>query len=389
MYCVFQDNDVIKKKDHQCEMDTAKNILLKEKNALKRKAVDTDIPIPKIYKRAKIGMTEQGLNFVTEIPRFSNLKSGLYNARNKAVGTKKTVFKNLKEVEVPKKFYDLTLSDYNDGTTRIILFCSEESRALIRETKEFFVDATFHSCPKPFYQLLSIHGDFGSTEFLINTRPLIYALMPNKKQISYDIVFQMIKSQLPELEINLIHCDFEIAMWNAILKVYPNTNIKGCYYHWNRNMWRMGKKLEHKRKDEKRIVGLCATLPLLPKELIIKGWQYIRSEYESIHLKMPKFVAYVGRLLKKPHDNISVFGLRHRTNNVLESFHSALNKCLNKNVTLLRLLNVIVDNEKLTETKIPNKRKNQYIIRDDAIRQTMLQCVTGEISIGHALEKLR
>lgn len=79
-------------------------------------------------------------------------------------------------------------------------------------------------------------------------------------------------------------------------------------------------------------------------------------------------MAYVERLLKKPHDNISVFGLRHRTNNVLESFHSALNKCLNKNVTLLRLLNVIVDNEIFIESKIPNTRKKQYIIRDDVIR---------------------
>lgn len=61
-------------------------------------------------------------------------------------------------------------------------------------------------------------------------------------------------------------------------------------------------------------------------------------------------MAYVERLLKKPHDNISVFGLRYCTNNHLESFHSALDKCLNKNVTLFRLLNVIVDNEILLIT---------------------------------------
>lgn len=194
------------------------------------------------------------------------------------MGIKKTVFKYLKEVEVPIKFNDFILSDYNDGKTRIIFFCSKESRALIRKTKEFFVDATFYSCPKQFYQFLSIHGDFGSTELSVNARPLIYALMPNKKQISYDIVFQMIKSQLPELEINVVHCDFEISLWNAILKVYPNINIKGCYYHWNRNMWRMGKKLEHKRKDERRIVCTLCNFTTSTKRINIKrvAIHYIR-----------------------------------------------------------------------------------------------------------------
>lgn len=254
--------------------------------------------------------------------------------------------------------------------------------------KEFFVDATFHSCPFPFYQLLSIHGDFGSNENTTNTRPLIYVLMPNKMQTTYATVFHLIKSQLPELEFKIMHCDFEIALWNGLLEVYPNTSIKGCFYHWNRNMWRMGKKLGHKNKDEKQIIGMCSILPLLPKEWILDGWQYIQSEYDAINLTMPEFMAYVQRLLKKPIDTISVFGQRHR-NNIMESFHSTLNKRLNKNVTLLRLLNILIENESFINTGIPNRRRKQYLIRDDKIRQTMMLLITGEISVGHALEKLR
>lgn len=71
----FQDNDVIKIKERKYETDTTKNILVMELNALKRQAFATDFSVPKIYKKAKKEMEQQGLNnFVTEISGFLSLK---------------------------------------------------------------------------------------------------------------------------------------------------------------------------------------------------------------------------------------------------------------------------------------------------------------------------
>lgn len=84
-----------------------------------------------------------------------------------------------------------------------------------------------------------------------------------------------------------------------------------------------------------------------------------------------------------------MFGQRHRTNNVLESFHSKLNKVFNKNVTLLRLLNFVSRDEKFYKLQTPIKRNRKYANRDGVIRHIMMQFLNNNISLGHAMEKLR
>lgn len=151
------------------------------------------------------------------------------------------------------------------------------------------------------------------------------------------------------------------------------------------------KKLNHKCKEEGRIVGLCAIIPLLPENSILDGWEYIKTEYKESGLRMSRFMTYVNYLLKKRNylKIISVFGQRHRTNNVLESFHSKLNKVFNKNVTLLRLLNFVSRNEKFNKLQTPIKRNRKYVNRDGVIRHIMMQFLNNNISLGHAMEKLR
>jgi hypothetical protein len=65
-----------------------------------------------------------------------------------------------------------------------------------------------------------------------------------------------------------MHCDFEKGAMNGIRAVYPGIQLKGCYYHWNRALWRKGKKLGLKSKSDKRIIVLAAALPLLPPQNI-------------------------------------------------------------------------------------------------------------------------
>lgn len=372
-------------------MDFEKNLILMEKSKLRDEAEKGDLPIPRIYKNSICEMQDQGLNLVTSMFTFSNVKSGLYHARNKAVGAKKTVFRYFKEVEVPEIHLKNFLCEFNEGGQRMLIFCSSESQTLLEETREFFIDGTFQSCPRPFYQLLTIHGDFGSTEKTVHTKPLIYVLMPDKKQQTYIALFELLKIKLPNLKIDRLHCDFEIALCNAVTETFPTVSVKGCFYHWTRNMWRKAKQLGHKSKHERRIVGLCAILPLLSEEWILDGWNYIRTEYKESGLEMSRFMTYVSHLLKKRNHLkiISVFGLRHRTNNILEAFHSKLNKVLTKNVTLLRLLNFLTKNEKFHALQPPSKRNKKYANQDASIRNIMLQFMNGHITLGHAMEKLR
>lgn len=134
----------------------------------------------------------KGLNFATDVdlPKYESLKTGLYNLRNINAGVKKTCFQNVHEVEIPNTMTDFTLADYSYNGNRIIIFCLPEMLCTLTKIKHVFCDGTFRSCPPPFHQILSIHGDVDSTMTNNNVIPLLYILMTNRTKKSYSLVFQ-------------------------------------------------------------------------------------------------------------------------------------------------------------------------------------------------------
>lgn len=371
-------------------------MIIKEIDKLKKEVTKSDKPITQLYDETCNAFQNKGLHFVASLPPLSSVQHCLYDTRNKALGVLKTVFQRFEEVQVPANFSDFILADYYYEGTRIILFCSPNCRQITGKIREFFGDATFKSCPLPFAELYSIHGDVGSTADTTNVIPLIFALMPNKKQKTYETLFRLIKSTLPNWCPNIFHCDFELAAINALIEIFPNTQLKGCYYHWSRAVWKKAKALGFtKRKGHKRIIGLTAVLPLLPIEEIVRGWEYVKAE--SINLAMQKFINYLNKFWLKfffP-KMLSVYGLRHRTNNVLEGWHSKINKRLTKgSVTLARLLKLLKEFQNINIFKKQqinkgSKRTKIAIDNDDHIMNILLQFINGEISVGYTLEKLR
>lgn len=197
---------------------------------------------------------------------------------------------------MPLKFRESVLADYYDNGNRIIVFCwlDPDARKNIKFVKEIFMDGTFSSCPDPFEQLYIIHGDVGSSFNSNKVRPLFFALMTDKKTSSYYILFSLIKSQLPDFTPTKVHCDYEKAPINALTEIYKDIQVKGCFYHWSKSVWKRAKLLGHtKSKAEKRIIALTAALPLIPHTLIREGWEYIKSE--SLNMEMSKFINYIDR----------------------------------------------------------------------------------------------
>lgn len=369
-----------------------------EISKLKQTIQESDRPIPQLYDDKLMQLKNSGYDLVTDLPTFNSVKHSLYDARNKGAGVSKTVFTNVMEVVIPIKYNKFILADYYYNETRIILFCNEDSRELITKTSEFFMDGTFKSCPSPFTQLFTVHGDVNSSTETNGVVPMLFALMSNRKADSYVVLFSIIKSQIPEFHPVKIHCDFELATMNAVRHMFPTAKIIGCYYHWCRCVWRKAKSLGHtKYKAERRIVQLTAALPLIPEKLLTEGWTYIKNECGD-EIKMAKFINYIQRFwINKPylHNVISVFGERYRTNNVLEGWHSKLNRLLNKNtVTVMRLLNVLFQLETVSKIKYRTnaniiKRRKSRIVNDYVITRVQMQLTIGEISLGHALDKLR
>lgn len=65
----------------------------------------------------------------------------------------------------------------NDETTRIIIFSNSNLDCLCNTVDEIFVDGTFKSCPKYFYQLYSVHSSKNG-----NYVPVLFVLLPSKSE---------------------------------------------------------------------------------------------------------------------------------------------------------------------------------------------------------------
>jgi hypothetical protein len=110
--------------------------------------------------------------------------------------------------------------------------------------------------------------DLSSCGEYTNIVPVIYALLPNKKEDTYRRLFSLVREVL-NIDICKFKCDYEKALINAFKTVFPRAVVTGCYYHYNHAIWKRGRELEV--KDE--IVRHTANLPLLPIKHIDAGWR--------------------------------------------------------------------------------------------------------------------
>lgn len=392
---------------HSHAPDFAKNILDQKLHEVKQNisATEASKSVPRIYKEAIGSMKDDGLDLIKKIPNFKNIKSTLYKKRNDAVQMQKIIFNDLNEVTVPPKFIPFVLADYSHQDYRIIIFSAGDMRHLMSTLEDFLGDGTFKSCPKPFLQLYTVHADFGSQNVTTNIVPVVYALMSHKDQKSYEILFNMIKSQIPDWKPKTYKSDYEIAAMKAIKKIFPEVTVKGCFFHYNQAVWKKGAALKlTKSKLLKRQVALSAVLPLIPDSEILNGWAYIASESPNDE-QSKKFRLYMIKQWIKPRDaefrkTWCVFGERHRTTNFLEGWHHALNNAVGKKKPNINMLLVILQKDadfyRVISQQIHNQlsptlnsRTKTNILKDEYISTCQMQFVAGEITVGHLLEKLR
>ncbi|XP_028172984.1 uncharacterized protein LOC114361950 [Ostrinia furnacalis] len=167
--------------------------------------------------------------------------SANYKHRNKSLETKKIRFFQLKDVCIPGKFKDLLFADYYEKSTRILVFCSKEGR-------EFMLS----------YQI-------------------------KNKVPTYETLFRLCKSQVPELEPEKVTTDFEISAMNAVKNVFPNAKSQGCLFHFKQAVLRNAKKNDiNKSKLWKCHVRQCMALSYLPTQFVADGWLYILENQHDI-----------------------------------------------------------------------------------------------------------
>lgn len=96
---------------------------------------------------------------------------------------------------------------------------------------KIFLDGTFKANPRMFKQLYTIHGKYCGQIF-----PLIFCLLPDKSQATYQRLFTNLKnianSQGMNFQMKNAMMDFESAAMKTFEKVFPQTALKGCFFHY-------------------------------------------------------------------------------------------------------------------------------------------------------------
>jgi hypothetical protein len=122
------------------------------------------------------------------------------------------------------------LADSGKEMNRILIFGRKMGLNILERSKTWFVDGTFSVSPSLFAQVYVILA-----EDVGGIHPVIYALLPNKKNETYRKLFEMLLNLNPGLLPHSISIDFEIAAISAIKDAFPQVNIHGCYYHLTKN----------------------------------------------------------------------------------------------------------------------------------------------------------
>ena len=207
---------VLKKtKEHTCAPDVAKCEVEICVYKAKKRSREEYKPVTQIFREELMSATNKGLDFVTQIPTFSNVKQQLYSARHVSLGID-TLPKHRNDIIIPEKYQDFVLAD-EVCDERILIF-SLDGGILLGHGTCFFGDGTFKSCPLLFDQLYTIHMDIGSTREQTRIIPVIYALLPNRKEATYTKLYNILRSKIPSFKPQEFHLDFEMAAINGLKK---------------------------------------------------------------------------------------------------------------------------------------------------------------------------
>lgn len=255
--------------------------------------------------------------------------------------------------------YNVTLSNekflqFDSGETdsnRILMFYTQAHLKQLCSSRVIFGDGTFKVCPKPFYQLYTFH-----TEVFGHVFPAVYALTMRKDEATYNTMLTHLKQHASEMNWNFspsyFMLDFEMAAFNAVKRVLPNSIAKGCLFHYDQSVWRQasstyGLKVPfNENKEVRDTIHKLMALPFIKVEDVVETflnigdnlpesegveglWDYIDVNYVRGRPKRGRREAIPPRFnIEAWNVHVSVLENVHRTNNHVESFHAKFLKMI-------------------------------------------------------------
>lgn len=334
-------NRVLRSSQHTCAIDPKKQEVFKAMVALKKDVCEDLGSVQSLYEKHTDPIKASNSSYIDVLPDFKNVEDGLYKLRKRHLECNKISFSKLSEVQVPKILANNFLLCDDDMEEKILIFCSPTARKFIQNgDSDFYLgDGTFNTAPPPFYQLYTLHLDLGSNDKTNNVVPVIYGLLPNKSQRTYVRFFELLTTRL-NIHMKTFKCDFELAVINAVQQVYPEVQVKGCFFHYQKAITKKAEQLGVlDLKECKKVIRLIRNLPLLPENHIKNCWLTILNnapDFEQFRMFKNYFekqwLSKISTVLLSCSDD------KHRTTNLLEGWHRRVAVKIPKNPNFCQFL---------------------------------------------------
>ena len=220
---------------------------------------------------------------------------------------------------------------------RMLIFSTDRNLQFLSTCSNLYADGTFKTVPSLFEQLYTIHGLKNGL-----TIPLVYALLPNKKENTYVEFLKQMKGLVPNLSISSILTDFEIGMINAISSEFPSCTNYGCFFHFCQCLYRklceFGLKSHYDTDAQFALnIRMLSALAFLPPNRVVEGFNML-IDSEIIPHEAENVLDYfedtwIGRPDRRgrrrgPKFNIDIWSCYDRvekdlpkTNNSVEGWH--------------------------------------------------------------------
>lgn len=312
---------------------------------------------------------------LAQLPERENLKKTMRRERRRYLPPNP---KSLEDLEgIPDRFKRTLMGDNfmiydsrevleeEEGGSRVIVFATRRNIELLAKSEIWFLDGTFKVCPEIFTQIFTVMGlvkragqDPEDADEAV-ALPLVFALLSSKEQIMYGAVLRAVASAAHDFRIDgcspqKIMTDFEKAIINASITVFPGVQVSCCMFHLGQTLYRKiqteGLQESYNNHEDRQLklqTHMLLALAFVPPPDVNQCFNDLRNEVQDELLGLMDYFdeyyirgrAARGRRRAIPpryavetwnQYNATLYG-QHRTNNINEGWHNRFRLIVGKN----------------------------------------------------------
>ena len=328
------------------------------------------------------------------VPDFVGCKTQMYNARRENFPP---LPKTKEEVHLEGTWTETTNSRrfvlHQDQ--EMVILSTDSSLQILATTDTLLMDGTFKAAPKIYKQLFTIHGVYRG-----HCIPLV----------SLTVIDQL-KRKMAEKELILnptkLMCDFEAGLIPALRTHFPNSAVKGCYFHHTKALWAHVQDYGlvpdyNSDRHVKKVVRLLMALAFLPVLLVRPNFIVIEgSTTVQDSPKLQQLCDYYKSTWLNGSFPVALWNVNNqtlRTNNLVEGWHNKLNRGIGKiHPNLFEVITYLQKEQRETELTVsrarlgaaPPTRRPKYKKLEERITNLTQQHTDGTINSKEFLRQIR